>query len=49
MGDAEIKVMCYAEGAALVAGNGDDLQGLLYLLNLMAKSQNMEIFRDLGT
>uniref|UniRef100_A0AAR5PIR3 Reverse transcriptase domain-containing protein n=1 Tax=Dendroctonus ponderosae TaxID=77166 RepID=A0AAR5PIR3_DENPD len=43
MGDAEIQIMCYADHAALIAEGEDDLQRLLHLFNLKAKSLNMEI------
>ncbi|XP_030766597.1 uncharacterized protein LOC115890494, partial [Sitophilus oryzae] len=41
MGDRNITILCYADDAVLFAENEDDLQRLVYLFNLVAKSYNM--------
>ncbi|XP_019755972.1 uncharacterized protein LOC109534668 [Dendroctonus ponderosae] len=43
IGGAKIKIVCYADETALIAESEDDLQRLLHLFNLKAKSLNMEI------
>lgn len=43
MGQQEIKIVCYADDAVLLANNEDDLQRLLHLFNVTAKKYNMTI------
>ena len=43
MGSKEVKILCYADDAVLVAESEDDLQRLLYQFNKAAKKLNMVI------
>lgn len=43
MGDKEIRTLCYADNAVLIAENKDDLQRLLYHFNTTAQKFKVAI------